>query len=232
MLDLTIRAFNVAEWLRTPVVVMADAFVGHMRETVSVPERIEIVERVIPAEGTDPLTIRGFLDEDVAPMPVFGRGFKVHVTGSCHDEYGQRNVVDAEALDNFVRKLSGKIRKRRHDLMLTSSEGVRAMRVEVAIVGYGSTARVAQATARMAREEGLPVGSFKMTTLWPFPEKEIEELAEQVGVMVVLENNLGQMVHYIQAAAKGRADVIFVPPETLGTLHHPGYVLQRVKEAL
>jgi 2-oxoglutarate ferredoxin oxidoreductase subunit alpha len=199
-----------------------------MRETVRVPEEIEIVERRVPEEGTDPQTIKGFLDEDVAPMPIFGKGFKAHVTGSCHNEYGQRNVVDAEALDNFVKKLSQKIRKRRDEFIITSSEGVED--AEVAIVGYGSTARAAQATARIAREERLAVGSFKMTTLWPFPEKEIERLAMNVVTIVVLENNLGQISDYVRSAAKGMAEVVFIPPETLGTLHHPGYVLKKIKE--
>ena len=92
---------------------MADAFVGHMRESVRIaePDSVDLVERNIPEIGSIPQDIRGFMDENVAPMPVFGKGSKTHVTGSCHDSYGQRNVVDAEALDYFVKKLNNKISK-------------------------------------------------------------------------------------------------------------------------
>lgn len=223
MFDLTIRAFNVSELLRSPVILLADAFVGHMRESVSVPLEISLADRTTWPEGADPQEVRGFLDENVAPFPTFGRGLKSHVTGSCHDERGHRNVVDAEALDKFVRRLSAKIRNRRDDLVLTSSDGLDG--AETALLGYGSTARAAQAAAILARSEGLMVGSFKLTTIWPFPDREVEELAGRVRRIVVLENNLGQVVHYVAAAAKGKADVEFMPPATLGTLHHPGHVV-------
>lgn len=230
MFDLTVHAFNMAESFRTVVLVMADAFVGHMRETVYIPEKIETVERKLPEPGIDPRQIRGFLDENVAPMPIFGQGFKTHVTGSCHDDYGHRNVVDAEALNYFVRQLSNKIRKHRDDLVITGSEGIEDARV--AVLGYGSTWRAARASARMAREQGLKVGSFKCVTLWPFPDKEIEVLSEKVETIIVLENNLGQILHYVQAASQGNARVIFLSPQTLGTLHDPRYVLDKVKEVI
>lgn len=229
MFDLTIRAFNVSELLRSPVVLLADAFVGHMRESVCVPGEICLADRAMWPEGADPQEVRGFLDENVAPFPVFGRGLKSHVTGSCHDERGHRNVVDAEALDKFVRRLSAKIRNRRDELVLTSSYGLDGARI--ALVGYGSTARAAQAAAIMAQSEGVPAGSFKLTTIWPFPDREVEELAGRVERIIVLENNLGQVVHYVAAAAKGKANVELLPPATLGTLHDPRDVVAALRGA-
>ena len=113
MFNYTVTAFNYAEKYRTPVFILADAFVGHMREEVIVPEAetIEQVYRKLPEKGADSQTIKGFLDEDVAPMPIFGRGYKAHVTGSCHDEAGKRNLIDVSSLDLFVRRLSNKILK-------------------------------------------------------------------------------------------------------------------------
>ena len=89
MFDMTVRAFNLAEEYRVPVFVMAEGFVGHMRERVVIPDESEIklVTRKI-TQGGETSKRRDFLDPDVAPMPVFGRGFKAHVTSSCHDEHG------------------------------------------------------------------------------------------------------------------------------------------------
>ena len=137
MFDLTVVAFNYAETYRTPVFVLSDAFVGHMREEVIIPEpeKIKTVYRKIPEPGTDPQTIRGFLDEDVAPMPIFGRGFKAHVTSSCHDEVGKRNLIDISALDNYIRKLSNKILKHKEEITLVERDYEGA---EIVLVSYGA----------------------------------------------------------------------------------------------
>ncbi|MBM3239535.1 2-oxoacid:acceptor oxidoreductase subunit alpha [Candidatus Poribacteria bacterium] len=233
MFDLTIQAFNLAEKFRTPVYLMADAFVGHMREQVVIPEPddIQLIERKIPnSEIRNPkseIRIAGFLDEDVAPMPIFGHGFKAHVTGSCHDRYGHRNVEDAEALDFFVKQLSNKIRKHADEIIMTESSDLDD--ADIAIISYGSVARAGKAAAIQARALGFKVGTFRPITLWPFPETQVAELAKQVETILVLENNLGQLFHYVKAAAKGNADVRFVPPTVLGTLHHPEQILEEIK---
>jgi len=226
MFDLTIRAFNLAEKYRTPVYLMADAFVGHTRETVNIPEAEDIVsdDRRIPASAEQ--EIKGFLDENVAQMPIFGREFKAHVTGSCHNSYGQRNVVDAEALDYFVKQLSNKIRKHIDDIVIT--ESFELDDADIAIVAYGSIARAGKAAAMMAREAGLKVGLFRPVTIWPFPEAQFAALSQKVEAILVLENNLGQLTHYVEAAAKGHADVRFVPPNVLGTLHRPKQILEEI----
>ena len=232
MFDLTIQAFNLAEKFRTPVYLMGDAFVGHMREQVIIPEPgdIKLVERKIPKAVLDPQKIAGFLDEDVAPMPIFGHGFKAHVTGSCHNRYGQRNVVDAEALDFFVKQLSSKIRKHADEITMTESSDLDD--ADIAIISYGSISRAGKAAALQARELGFKVGTFRPITLWPFPETQIAELAKQVETILVLENNLGQLVHYVQAAANGNADVRFVSPTVLGTLHHPKQILEEIRSSV
>ena len=77
----------------------------------------------------------------------------------------------------------------------------------------------------------MSLGWFKLGSLWPFPDKEIASLAERVRHLIVLENNLGQMFHYVQAAAAGRARVSFLPPRILGELHEIDYILKAVREA-
>jgi 2-oxoglutarate/2-oxoacid ferredoxin oxidoreductase subunit alpha len=227
MFEHTILAFNLAEQYRTPVLVMADAFVGHMHERVDIPEpeKIEIKNRLIPEPGFDAETDQGFLSVDVAPMPVFGHGFKSHVTSSCHTETGKRNVTDASALDNFIRKLSGKIEKHRNDIVHVEerSEGA-----DIVIFSYGSIYRVALESAEKARGKGMKAGTFRPVTVWPFPDKEIAALSKKVKAILVLENNLGQLFPYVQAASS--CPVYFLEPEILGTLHSVDRVIKKLME--
>jgi len=227
--DFTVDAFNFAERFRTPVFVLTDAFLGHMREEVLVPEpeAIRLTDRNLFPRGVDTEALPGFLDTDVAPMPVFGNGHKAHVTSSCHDAYGRRNVVDASALDVFIRKLNDKIEKHRDEIVRVTSDIEGA---EIVLLSYGSIFRCARAAVEVGKSEGLPLGWFKLETLWPFADQEIAALAERVKRIIVLENNLGQMFHYVQAAAAGKAQVSFLPPRVLGELHEIEDILKAVRE--
>ncbi|HYL79250.1 MAG TPA: transketolase C-terminal domain-containing protein, partial [Candidatus Acidoferrum sp.] len=228
--DYTVEAFNLAERFRTPVFVLSDAFLGHMREEVLIPEaaKIPIVNRKLFPPGQDTEALPGFLEEDVAPMPIFGEGHKAHVTSSCHDNYGRRNVIDAKSLDFFIRKLNDKIARHRDEIVRVFED---ANGAEVVLVSYGTVFRCAQAAVEAGRAEGLPLGWFKLATLWPFPDKEIAALAERARHLIVLENNLGQLFPYVQAAAAaGRAKVSFLPPRILGELHEVEDILKAVRE--
>jgi len=227
--DYTVEAFNLAERFRTPVFVLSDAFLGHMREELVVPEAdaIPVVDRKMFPPDKDVESLPAFLDEDVALMPVFGRGHKAHVTSSCHDAYGRRNVIDASALDQFIKKLNGKIARHRNEIVRVAADADGA---EIVLVSYGSIFRCAQAAVETGRAEGLSLGWFKLGTLWPLADEEIAALAEKARHLIVLENNLGQMFHYVQAAAGGRARVSFLPPRVLGELHEIGDILTAVRE--
>ena len=231
MFEHTVQAFNLAEAYRVPVFILADAFVGHMREEVVIPEaeKISLVYRKIPEVGTDPQKIKGFLDEDVAPMPIFGKGFRSHVTSSCHDEYGKRNLSDLTALDHFIRQLSNKILKHKEDIVKVERDYEGA---EVVLVSYGAVSRAAQMAAARAREEGLPVGTLRLITVWPFPEEEVETMARRAKKVIVLENNLGQLYPFIKAEAAAHADVSFLPPRVIGEIQDPENILQKIREVL
>ncbi|MGE5850520.1 MAG: 2-oxoacid:acceptor oxidoreductase subunit alpha [Candidatus Methylomirabilota bacterium] len=227
--DYTVEAFNLAERFRTPVFVLSDAFLGHMREELVIPNAAEvsIVNRKAFPPGAIVETLPGFLDEDVAPMPVFGRGHKAHVTSSCHDAYGRRNVIDATALDLFVKRLNDKIAKHRDEIVRVAADIDGA---EIILVSYGSIFRCAQAAVEAGRAEGLFLGWFKLGTLWPFPDRELAAVAERARRLIVLENNLGQLLPYVQAAAAGRCSVSFLPPRVLGELHEIEDILKAVRE--
>ncbi|HEX7372373.1 MAG TPA: transketolase C-terminal domain-containing protein, partial [Thermodesulfobacteriota bacterium] len=192
-------------------------------------EKIEIVNRRVPEIGTDPQKIKGFLDEDVAPMPIFGKGFRSHVTSSCHDEYGKRNLSDLTALDNFIRKLSDKILKHKEDIVRIERDYEGA---EVVLVSYGAVSRAARMAANLAREQGLPVGTLRLITPWPFPGEEIEKMARKAKKVIVLENNLGQLYPFIKAEAACHADVSFLPPRVIGEIQDPEAILERIREVL
>ncbi len=227
MFDHTVLAFNLAEQYRTPVLVMADAFIGHMHERVDIPEpdAIGIVNRRIPGPGFNSEKDQGFLSVDVAPMPVFGHGFRTHVTSSCHTETGGRNVTDASALDNFIRKLAAKIDTHRDDIVRVEDHTEDA---DIVIFSYGSIHRVALTAAEAANADGLKVGTFRPITVWPFPDREIAAISRRAKAILVLENNLGQLFHYVRAEAS--CPVHFLEPEILGTLHSVDRVVAKLKE--
>jgi 2-oxoglutarate/2-oxoacid ferredoxin oxidoreductase subunit alpha len=229
MFDYTVIAFNYAERYRTPVFILSDAFVGHMREEVIIPEseKIQTEYRKIPEPGTDPQKIKSFLDEDVAPMPIFGKGFKAHVTSSCHDEFGKRNLIDISVLDNFIRKLSNKILKHMKEITLVERDYEGA---EIVLVSYGAVARAAAAAAFQARDDGIPVGTLRLITVWPFPGEEIRKMARKAKHVIVLENNLGQVYPYIKAEAAHFAEVSFLPPRLIGQIQDPEDILKMIRE--
>jgi 2-oxoglutarate ferredoxin oxidoreductase subunit alpha len=151
------------------------------------------------------------------------------VTSSCHDEYGKRNLSDLTALDNFIRKLSDKILTHKEDIVRVERDYEGA---EVVLVSYGAVSRAARMAANLAREQGLPVGTLRLITAWPFPCEEIEAMARKAKKVIVLENNLGQLYPFIKAEAAGHADVSFLAPRVIGEIQDPEAILNRIREVL
>lgn len=231
MFDLTIRAFNLAEKYRVPVFVLADGFIGHMREQIVIPTqgRIQIQNRKIAAPAKSVLERNDFLDVEVAPMPVFGRGLKAHVTSSCHDEHGMRNLSDPDVMHRYVMRPIEKILTHRDDIVQVQDDVSDA---DLVLVSCGTVSRSARAAARMARSQGLKVGTLRLLTCWPLPDKEIRSAADRVKAMLVLENNTGQLYPYIKAESAHACQVSFLGPQILGQIHDPAYILDKVKEMM
>ena len=230
MFDMTVRAFNLAEEYRVPVFVMGEGFVGHMRERVVIPEenQIRTVNRRVTRKET-PLPRKDFLDPEVAPMPVFGLGLKAHVTSSCHDEQGMRNLSDPDVMHRYITQPIRKILSKREQIVEVETDREGAKMV---LVSYGVVSRAARTAAAMARAEGLEVGTLRLKTAWPFPDREIREAAESVEELLVLENNMGQMYPYIKAEAAHACRVGFLAPQTLGQIHDPQYILATIRERM
>jgi len=191
--DLTIKAFNFAEKYRTPVILLMDEVIGHMREKVQLPDPSEIV--IIDRKRPD-CSIEEYLpyeaDNDlVPPMADFGTGYRYHVTGLVHDETGFPSNSTAVA-DKLIRRLSNKIEIHRDEIESWEEENTED--AEVLILSYGCVARSSKSAMNILRERGIKAGTFRPITIWPFPEKRLRELAAKVKTIVVPEMNLGQLV--------------------------------------
>jgi 2-oxoglutarate ferredoxin oxidoreductase subunit alpha len=227
-----VRAFNLAEKYRTPVLVMTDEVVGHMTERVVIPPLEEIERyprrrpRVPPSDGYLPY----HPDPDgVPPMACAGEGFRIHVTGLTHDERGYPDTVSVEAQRTLVERLIRKIRANRDDIIELQEDGIEG--ADVVVVAYGISARTAARPVRLAREMGLRVGLLKLVTVWPFAEDRIRELAASVKAFVVPEINMGQMVLEVERCAGGKAETITVP-HAGGGLHHPDDILEAIRRVV
>ncbi len=231
MFDFTIEAFNLSEKYRTPVFILSDSLIGHMREKVEFPEQKELIlfERKI-LERHQGFHQKIFLDEEVAPMPVFGNGLKANITGSTHKEDGFRDVSDPKILDNEIKKLSNKILKHKKEIVRVERDYLDD--ADIAIFSYGLTSRAVLKALTIARREGIKAGAFRPITVWPFPDEEVMELSKMVKTIIVCENNLGQLFHFVKAASCENCQVIFLPPKILGTLYHPMEIVDQIKEII
>jgi 2-oxoglutarate ferredoxin oxidoreductase subunit alpha len=206
---LTVEAFNLAEQYRTPVIILSDALIGHMREAVVIPEpgQLRIAERGAPdCEPDEYDTVSSTLD-NILPRPPLGSPFKVHVTGLVYNRRsGAPDTSDPAAAADLGRYLREKIYHHRDAIVRV--EEVEMHGAEVAIFAYGSVARSAMAVVRKLRAEGVPIGLVRPITLWPFPTQAVERMAEQVRTVIVPEMNIKQVSWEVQAAVAGRAKVV------------------------
>jgi 2-oxoglutarate ferredoxin oxidoreductase subunit alpha len=227
--DLTIKAFNLAEEFRVPVMFMMDEVVGHMTEKVVIPpaDQIEVVPRRHTHKPTDDYLPYGTNGDLVPEMAHAGDGYKFHVTGLTHDERGYPNMTP-QVQDKLVRRLQNKILNAVDRISLFEEEQIEG--ADVVVVSYGITSRVAQRAIEVARQQGLRVGKLRLITAWPFPEKKIRELAAKVKAFVVPELNLGQMVREVERAAAGQAKT-FAVSHAGGGVHNPEDILNAIVEA-
>lgn len=206
---LTVEAFNLAEQYRTPVIVLSDALIGHMREAVTLPEpgSLRIAERGTPDCAPEEYdTVVSDLD-NILPRPPLGSPFRVHVTGLVYNRRsGAPETSDPEVASDLGRYLREKIYHHRD--AIARVEEYEMKDAEVAIFAYGSVARSAKAVVKWARARGVPVGLVRPITLWPFPTLAVDRMAERVRTVIVPEMNLKQMSWEVQAAVAGRAKVV------------------------
>ena len=200
----TVRAFNLAEKFRTPVIVLLDEVIAHMRETVVLPDTVDTCERPKPTVGPEAYLPYAAPASGVPPMANFGEGYRYHVTGLSHDERGFPSE-DRAVAGALIKRLMGKIELGREDIL--KAEEFCLDDARTVIVAYGCVARAARAAVRTARERGEPVGLFRPITLWPFAEERIAALAAEGRTLLVAEMNMGQLALEIERASRGGCPV-------------------------
>jgi 2-oxoglutarate ferredoxin oxidoreductase subunit alpha len=200
--ELTVRAFNLAEKYRTPVILLTDEVVAHTREIMTLPpsEAVEVVNRVrptVPPEWYIPYedNARG-----VPPMGIFGDGYRYHVTGLMHDVRGFPTERHDE-VEPLVRRLFRKIQQHFADIMWVREDLMAD--AEIMVVAYGSVARSAHRAVHEARERGVKAGLMQLITLWPFPRQLLEPRLRQVRAVLVPELNLGQISREVKRVNQG-----------------------------
>ena len=206
--DQTIRAFNISERLRTPVLLMTDEVVGHMHERVVVPPpgQIPLVRRSRPTVAPGQYLPYHPGPDLVPPMALAGDGYAVRFTGLTHDETGKA-VTNATAQAALVPRLREKILKNR--AVYEQTELYRTEDAKTLIVSYGITARAARRAVDIAREQGVAAGLFRPITVWPFPEEHLRSFSH-VRHVVVAEINLGQVMLEVERIVGRHAEVGYV----------------------
>jgi 2-oxoglutarate ferredoxin oxidoreductase subunit alpha len=196
----TIRAFNLAERLRTPVVVLIDEVIGHLVETVHIPDPagIDLAQRKwadVAAADYQPYAAG---DDMIPAMARPGDGYRVHTTGLTHDENGFP-TQDPETVVRVSRRLLDKLEHHRAEI--EEFEELQTEDAEILIVAYGISARAARGAVREARNKGIKAGLFRPVTIWPFPEQALTKAAKKAKRILVPEMNAGQIVLEVERIA-------------------------------
>ena len=224
--ELTIKAFNLAEKYRTPVILLADEIIAHMREqlTIPPPEKIELINRRKPKSGEQVF----FGLEEVPPMPAVGEGCNVTVTGSTHDEYGIRVTADPVVHRKLVERLNSKIQNHTDELADYEAQGIDTC--QIGVVSYGCTSRAVYEAVEEAENKRIRTGYVRLKTLWPFPDKIIKKLAKSAKAIIVPEMNLKQIYYEVERTTAGKAQVIPMNKIGGGELITPEELLAKIQE--
>jgi 2-oxoglutarate ferredoxin oxidoreductase subunit alpha len=193
---LTVKAFELSEKYRTPVILLTDEIVGHMREPVDLPDfkTIQLSEYRVTEKVGEYIPYRNG-PGDVPPMANFGVGYRYHITGLFHDEQGF-STQRLDEIDPWLERVNTKLEKHLDDIIMVEQDCIPGARL--AILSYGASARTSRHAMKLAREHGLNVDLMTLLTLWPFPEAQVEALGERVDRIIIPEMNLGQIAYEVE----------------------------------
>jgi len=226
--DLTVTAFNHAERFRTPVILLLDEVVAHMREKVTLPapETIEVIDRrrpTVPPDWYIPYKTDASLVPQLADL---GDGHRYHVTGLVHDHRGFPTRRPDE-VEPFYARLFSKISRNFGELERVQLD--RSDDADIILIAYGCTARSARAAVRLGRERGLKVGLIQISSLWPFPRRSVENALSGKRFALVPELNMGQVRREVLRVNNGRS-IILGLSKMDGSMITPDDILRRLAE--
>ena len=225
---MTLKAFNFSERYRTPVILLLDEVVAHMREKVVLPKpsEVEVIDRVkpsVPPEWYLPYEDTSF---GVPPMGIFGEGYRYHVTGLIHDIRGFPTLRQDE-IEPFLTRLFRKISTHSDDIRLV--EHFMTVDAEIVVIAYGCVARSARRAVLEARSQGMKAGMLKLITLWPFPRTFVQHLIKAGKTLLVPEMNMGQVSREVKRVNEGMTQVLTLN-KIDGTIISPKEILAKMKE--
>ncbi|HPN39909.1 MAG TPA: 2-oxoacid:acceptor oxidoreductase subunit alpha [Candidatus Cloacimonadota bacterium] len=230
--ELTIRAINLSEKYRTCVILLLDEVLGHMRESVMLPDmaNVRVISRIKP---TVPPHWYKHYDENqkyLSPLASYGEGYRFHVTGLTHDALGfptNKATEAAEMMERLRKKISYNIR----DLVQIESHQMED--ATIALFAAGITARSAKAAVAIARSEGVKVGLLRPLTIWPFPDDAVRKMLKNVETVIVPELNQGQLINEIKRLTKNKSDSNVIGLQRVnGKLITPNDILRKIKEVM
>lgn len=225
---LMIKAFNLSEKYRMPVIFLADEIIGHLQERAVINEIMseDIVLRKQP--DCDPKDYKAFaVDEDgIAPLAYYGSEYILRLSGSTHDEAGFPNSKPENA-DKFIRHYTNKIEKNKKDITIIRKYNMKD--AEYAVITFGCTTRSALEAIEILKEEGKKVGVLQLVTLWPFPDEEVMEVCNQVKGVIVPELNLGQLIGEVNRVNKNNIPIAGINRvDSLSIL--PSEIIDKIRE--
>ena len=229
MFDLTVKAVDLSERFRVPVILLADQVIGHMREKVELPPYDEIKTSYRPEPTVPPeeyLPYRGD-DRGIPPMAKFGTPYHWYANSSSHNEDSFQATSDYAISRKLIERLTYKIEKNKEEIIEVREEFLED--AEIVVVAYGCTARPARGAVLRARSGGIKAGFLRPIVLWPVPEEEIREVADTAKAIIVPEMNMGQYVHPVREACQVRAEV-FSLPKVGGEPFSSGEILAKIRE--
>jgi 2-oxoglutarate ferredoxin oxidoreductase subunit alpha len=226
--DMTIQSFNFSEKFRTPVVLLIDEVVAHMREkmVLSDEEEIETFHRIKPTVPPEWYIPYEDTPSGISAMANFGEGYRYHVTGLTHDIRGFPTSRPDE-IGPFIARLHRKISQ--HFSEIQMAEFFQTEDAEITIVAYGCVARSAKRAVIEAREKGIKVGLLKLVTLWPFVRSAIEKVLQTSKILLVPEMNMGQLSREVKRVNRGVAKV-YTLNKVDGTIITPEEISNRISE--
>jgi len=227
--ELIIRAFNLSEKYRTPVIFLMDELIAHLREGINLPDNkdIQIIDRKIAHGGNPKRPPYHVKSNSLVPeMAPFGMGQRYNITGLMHDEYGFPTNSNAEA-EKLINRLMHKISDNYEDIV--QCEQLHMDDAEIAIFCYGGTMRAAMSAMDSLRAKGLKCGIFRPITIWPFPEKELLQASQHLKRIFVAEHNYGQMVLEVERIIKDACPIEFIGKYN-GTVITPKDIIKKIEE--
>jgi 2-oxoglutarate ferredoxin oxidoreductase subunit alpha len=226
--EMTVQSFNFSEKFRTPVVLLIDEVIAHMREKIVFLDGkdVEIFNRVKPTVPPEWYLPYEDTPSGIPAMANFGEGYRYHVTGLTHDIRGFPTSRPDE-ISPFITRLHRKISQ--HFSEIQMAEFFQTEDAEITIVAYGCVARSAKRAVIEARERGLKVGLLKLMTIWPFVRSAVEKVLQNSKILLVPEMNMGQISREVKRVNRGIAKV-FTLNKVDGTIITPDEILNRIKE--